>query len=394
MSRIDLLSKQGEILDLTIELIKIPAISTGDKKNTRGIIQCYDFIVSYLKKAGLRVIEFTNKKGTPGIYCDLNWNNEMLTGKILLVGHYDRVSPVSDKQMVPQIEDKWLRARGATDMLCTVATFMVLLKDLKAEHISANCGLLLVGNEEPGEVEEWGTQHILHKLKECYGYQPEFVIVGERTGDGSVNIGKLEYRGRGLIRIIVKAFGIPAHTAQLSQNTVVERIMDFRNEITRLFAESRDAHWKTTFTIPFFKAGELENFNTAPQSGVAGLEIRPIPEDDFFYIIDAIDKLAKKFSLEIIYVNKEPGIITPVKNSYVQRLLNILVQLNGGSINDYLGNGKLHATQARFIKSPVIVFGQSGVEPHGPNEQHYIPSIIPYYQTIREFIMSYGDQNL
>jgi succinyl-diaminopimelate desuccinylase len=390
MSSFDLLSKQSEILELANELLKIPAISIGDKKNDLGIIQCYKFIVSYLERVGLKVLGFTDKKGTPGIYCDLSGNDEMLTGKILFVGHYDRVSPISDDQMVPKIEDKWLWARGATDMICTLATFMVLLKDLKIERVSANCGLLLVGNEEPGEIEEWGTPHILHKLKERYGYQPEFVIVGERTGDGPVNIGKVEYRGRGLIRIIIRATGIPGHTAQLSQKTVIERIIDFRNEISRLLAGSRNAYWKTTFTVPFFKAGELENFNTAPQSGIAGLEIRPIPEDDFSYLIDTIDKLAKNFSLEISYVNKEPGIITGIENPYVQRLLKTLVMLNGGGINDYLGNGKLHATQARFIKSPVVVFGQSGIDPHGPNERHYIPSIIPYYKAIREFVISYS----
>ncbi len=388
MNRID--NKQNEILALALELLRIPAISVGAKKNMDGIIKCFEFIVEYLRRSGLRVIEFKDARGVPGIYCDLKREDEKPGAKILLVGHYDRVSPTSDDQMNPLIDNEWLKGRGATDMTCTVATFMVLLKDLKIELTSANCGLLLVGNEEPGETEKWGTPYILQKLKKVYSYQPEFVIVGERTGDGPVKIGKLEYKGRGLIRIIIRASGIAGHTAQLSQKTVVDRIMDFRNEIFGLFAGSKEDYWRTTFTIPFFKAGEMDNFNTAPQSGIAGLEIRPIPEDEFLYIIDKIDKLAKAFSLEAVYVNKEPGIITPIENSYVQELLKILVRLNGGSINDYLGKGKLHATQARFFRPPVVVFGQAGVDPHGPNEMHYIPSIMPYYQVLREFIISYG----
>lgn len=380
-------AKQDEIVSLAMELIKIPAISTGEFKNLNGIFDCFDFIVDYFKKAGLRIIEFKDKKTIPGLYCDLD-NKENLSGRILFAGHYDRVSPISERQMFPVVEGDWLKARGATDMLCTVATIMVLFKDLKFEKSDFNCGLLLVGNEEPGETEKWGTPFIFEELKKSNSYYPDFVIVGERTGEGGQKLGKLEHKNRGLIRLKIEALGSAGHTAQIKGLTVVEKLMEFRNRIVDYFSKLQDKEWKTTFTFPYFISGEYENFNTTPTSARAGLEIRPIPEQDFKRIAEYIEEAAKGFNLAIDYVNKEPGVITSLENPYIQKLLQALVKIGGGNHSDYLGGGKLHATQARFIKGPAVIFGQSGVNPHGDNEAHYIPSIIPYYQVLRDFLFN------
>ncbi|MEO0162508.1 MAG: M20/M25/M40 family metallo-hydrolase [candidate division WOR-3 bacterium] len=381
--------KQKEILSLAMELIKIPAISVGRFKNPEGVVKCFEFIVAYLKKAGLRVIELKDKESVPALYCDLQTQKE-LSGRILFAGHYDRVSPISETQMVPFIEGEWLKARGATDMLCTVATLMVLFKDLKLENKKINCGLILVGNEESGETERWGTPFILEELYKTTNYQPDFVIVAERTGEGDVCLGRLEYKNRGLIRIKIVASGSAEHTAQLKGLTALERIMEFRNRIFEYFSRPSESEWKTTFTFPYFLSGEIGNFNTTPTVAWAGLEVRPIPEENIEKIITHITELGKQFDLSIEYINKEPGITTPLKNSFLQSLLQILATFGGGKIDDYLGKGKIHATQARFIKSPVVILGQSGINPHGAHEAHYIPSIMPYYHLMREFLSFCG----
>ncbi|MEO0123173.1 MAG: M20/M25/M40 family metallo-hydrolase [candidate division WOR-3 bacterium] len=389
MNNLNIEKKEKEILNVAMHLIKIPAFSIGRFKNLKGISECFDFIVDYFKKAGLRVIEFKDKKTIPGLYCDLG-NKEKLSGKMLFAGHYDRVSPISEEQMNPMIDGEWLKARGATDMLCTVATIMVLFKDLKLAKEDLECGLLLVGNEEPGETEKWGTHYILEELKNRNDYYPDFVIVGERTGEGGQKFGKLEYKNRGLVRIKMEASGSAVHTAQLRGLTVVERIMEFRKRINDYLAESFDNEWKTTFTFPYFITGEDGNFNTTPTGAKAGLEIRPIPEQDFNGIIKYIEETSKEFNLEIDFVNKEPGIITSLENQYIHKLIQSIVKITGGNPSDYLGVGKPHATQARFIKSPVIIFGQSGINPHGDNEAHYIPSIMPYYRVLHEFLLTTG----
>ncbi len=386
MKRVDFSEKQKEILRLATDLIKIPGISVGRFLNIDGLFERFEFILNYLRDSRLRVIEFNDRDSIPGLYCDMGNAEEYLSARMLLLGHYDCVSPVTETQMSPVIENDWLRARGATDMLCTVATFMVLLKDLKYEMGKLNCGLLLVGNEEPGETERWGTPHILEELKKSTNYYPEFVIVGERTGEGAMKSGKLEYKNRGLIRVKIESSGKVEHSAQIKGLTAIEKVMEFRNEVKDYFSKHQDEEWKTTFAFPYFIAGEFQNFNTTPGTGLAGMEIRPIPEQDFTEVIEYIEKAANDFGLKIDYVNREPGIITSLENPYIQMLLRLLVRHFGGNPYDYLGSGKIHATQARFIKSPVVIFGQSGIGPHSDNEAHYIPSIIPYYLVLREFL--------
>jgi len=44
---------------------------------------------------------------------------------------------------------------------------------------------------------------------------------------------------------------------------------------------------------------------------------------------------------------------------------------------------KLAATSARFApRGQGVVWGQSGVGPHAPDERHFIPSIDPYYRAL------------
>ncbi len=389
MNELNLQNKQKEILNLAIDLIKIPAISIGKHKNLKAIYQCYEYIVQFLKNANLRVIEFKNGNSFPGLYCDTG-DEDILSGKILFLGHYDRVSPQNHRQLIPIVEGDWLKARGATDMLTTVATILVLLKDLKKMNKNVKFGILLVGNEEPGETVQCGTPHILEELAEAFNYKPEFAIIGERTGEGPMKVGKIELKNRGLIRIHLTAKGKQEHSAQIVEPTLIDRIIQLSNYLQKLFYKSKRKHWKTTFSLPYIFAGELANFNTTPNEVEAGLEIRPIPEDNFESIISKLEKKLKELEIEFKYINKEPGKIANLKYSMIQNLLNIIINLYGGNKQKYLGIGKPHATQARFLKIPCVIFGQAGIGPHSENEAHYIPSIIPYYLIFKQFLLEAG----
>ena len=51
-------------------------------------------------------------------------------------------------------------------MKTVVATYLVWMKDaMKVGAPYPNIALLLVGNEEKGEAEAWGTPHVLKKLR-------------------------------------------------------------------------------------------------------------------------------------------------------------------------------------------------------------------------------------
>lgn len=378
----------NEILDLSQHLIKIPAFSTGRLKNEEGIRKCFRFIVNFLKTSGLHVIEFKNGGPSPALYTDCGGREKSPRGDLLLVGHFDRVSPHHVSQINPVVDGDWLKGRGAADMLTVTATYLVFLKNL-SETSGLNpprIGLLLVGNEEPGEFDKWGTPHVLAALKKKANYTPQIMIAGERTGEGEKKWGQVEVKNRGVIRIKFEAAQKSQHSSFISGETALDRILDLLNQIKKDFPKPHDAFWKSTMAISFLNSGEVDNFNTLPSSAITGLEIRSIPEDDFTIMLEEIKSMAKKLNIKLHFFNNEPGIMTPIENPHIQRLLEATVKVNGGNLHDYLGKGKLPGSQARFAPEncAAVVFGQSGIGPHSEHEAHYIPSIMPYYRILEE----------
>jgi len=375
------MNKEKEILDLTMQMMRFPSISIGKHKNLRGIRELYDFITGYLKKAGLRVIGFSNGGETPSLYCDTS-SSGSLTGRILLSGHFDKVSPATVEQLEPKVNGDWLIGRGSADMLTVVATYMVFMKDISQKQ-GKNTGLLLVGNEEPGEADRWGTPYVFNDLKEKYDYAPELMIVGERTGEGEVLHGKIETSSRGIIRIHLEAQNQSGHTAVVKGMTAVDKILELKDHTDRLIPKT-DSAWRSQFLLSYLLSGEPENFNTSPEKAVGGFEIRGIPEDNISGAIESMLSKAEELDVKYTFFNNEPGISTSPSHPLVEKLLDAAASVFGGAPADHLGSGKVHGSQARFAPKGCaqVVFGQAGAGPHTANEKHYIPSIIPYYNVL------------
>ena len=93
-------------------------------------------------------------------------------------------------------------------MKTVVATYLVWMKDMcRGDSRShPNIALLLVGNEENGEAEAWGTPHVLKELGDRDGrpYIPSLFIAGERTGEkGDELFGEICVENRGVMRFDV-----------------------------------------------------------------------------------------------------------------------------------------------------------------------------------------------
>ncbi len=89
-----------------------------------------------------------------------------------------------DSQFVPRIEGDYLWGRGAADMKTVVATYMVWMKDImKAGAPYPNISLMLIGNEENGEAEAWGTPFVLKAIGDHEGRPYEPSLVHRRRAD-------------------------------------------------------------------------------------------------------------------------------------------------------------------------------------------------------------------
>ena len=157
-----------------------------------------------------------------------------------------------------------------------------------------------------------------------------------------------------------------------------------RADLQQIFArhltlESADG-WQSQARFPFLNVGTPGVYNITAAEGVLGAEIRPIPRDDVRHLRQEVEHYCSANSLELRFLASENGVACDPQNPLLQKLLQAVRQVSGSEPR--IGQ-KLPATSARFApEGQGVVWGQSGLGPHSRDERHYIPSILPYYNTL------------
>ncbi len=377
--------KTAEILDLAQQLIRIPSVTACPDERYDEVHRAGSLIDDYLRNAGLEVKYFDGKY--PAVYATFPQSLvPSSSSPILLTGHFDVVEPEpDDSQFIPRIEGDYLHGRGAADMKTVVATYLVWMKDtLKAGAPYPNVALLLVGNEENGEAEAWGTPHVLKELN----LTPSLFIAGERTGEkGNELFGEICVENRGVMRFDVIARGAKAHSGVAGTGDLSEKLIAARSALNEIFAKhltlkSPDG-WQSQAKFPFITVGTPGVYNVTAAEGILGVEIRPIPQDDVNGLKSAVEAYCSENGLEASFSVMENGVACDPNNPALKALIEAVKQASGGE-EARIGR-KLPGTSARFAPGgQAVVWGQSGVGPHAKNEAHYIPSIEPYYRSLNE----------
>jgi succinyl-diaminopimelate desuccinylase len=406
--------KTSEILDLAQQLIRIPSVTACPNERLDEVHRAGSLIDDYLKSAGLEVKYFDGKY--PAVYATFDTQVDTYTGKqgkgrgseknvqrstfnlqpILLTGHFDVVEPEpDDSQFNPRIDGDYLWGRGSADMKTVVATYLVWMKDMRRDNPRGypNIELLLVGNEENGEAEAWGTPHVLKELGENQGdrkgrpYEPVLFIAGERTGEkGNELFGEICVENRGVMRFDVIARGAKGHSGVAGSGDLSEKLIAARSALNEIFAthltlKSADG-WQSQAKFPFINVGTPGVYNITAGEGILGVEIRPIPQDDVEGLKSKVEAYCAESGLEVRFSVMENGVACDAKNPALKALLEAVKQASGAEPK--IGK-KLAGTSARFAPGgQAVVWGQSGIGPHAKDERHYIPSIEPYYKSLNE----------
>jgi len=422
--------KTSEILDLAQQLIRIPSVTASPNERLDEVHRAGSSIDDYLRNAGLEQRFFDGKY--PAVYAKFPGASQ--DNPILLTGHFDVVEPEpDDSQFSPRIEGDYLHGRGAADMKTVVATYLVWMKDLMksrgvprgfGEESSPNMAgrpygfpniqLLLVGNEENGEAEAWGTPHVLKELskgdpsgmgKESSSsiagrpYAPALFIAGERTGEkGNELFGEICVENRGVMRFDVIARGAKGHSGIAGTGDLSEKLIAARSALNEIFAKHLTLKaadgWQSQAKFPFINVGTPGIYNVTAGEGLLGVEIRPIPQDDVVAMRSAVEAYCSENGLEVNFSVMENGVacdpnnpalkaLIEAVNPALKALIEAVKQASGG--NDPKIGKKLPGTSARFAPGgQAVVWGQSGVGPHAKNEAHFIPSIEPYYKSLNE----------
>jgi acetylornithine deacetylase/succinyl-diaminopimelate desuccinylase-like protein len=344
-------------------------------------------------------VRYYNQSKYPAILAGFPDN---MQAPVMLSGHFDVVAPEPDDgQFDPRIEGDYLLGRGAADMKTVVATYLVWLKDtMRQGPPYPPINLLLVGNEENGEIEPMGTPHVLKILAEeekelsGLGYAPRILIAGERTGEhGDELWGEICTQNRGVMRFQVVARGQRGHSGVAASSSnpasadLTEKLLLARAAITGMFGHhltlSSPDGWQSQAKFPFIQIGTQGVYNVTADTGYLGVEVRPIPQDNLTLLLDDLRGYCESQGLELLLDAMEDGIICDPDQPYLQALIGAVRMVSGEEPR--IGR-KLPGTSARFAPGGQgVVWGQSGLGPHARNERHYIPSIMPYYQSLKEF---------
>jgi succinyl-diaminopimelate desuccinylase len=396
-------------------LIRIPSVTACPEERLDEVHRAGSLIDDYLKKAVLNV-RYLDGKYT-AVYAAFSPSSNLpqdTRHPILLTGHFDVVEPEpDDSQFTPRIEGDYLWGRGAADMKTVVATYMVWMKDRMSSNIPCpNLALLLVGNEENGEAEAWGTPFVLRELRmgdpsgisgngaelNMAGrpYEPALFIAGERTGEkGNELFGEICVENRGVMRFDVIARGAKGHSGIAGTGDLSEKLISARSALHEIFArhltlQSSDG-WQSQAKFPFINVGTPGVYNVTAAEGILGVEIRPIPQDDTFKLKEEVQAYCEANGLALRMNVMENGVACDPNNPALKALLGAVQQ----SMSAWNGDGiearepkigrKLPGTSARFAPGgQAVVWGQSGIGPHAKDERHYIPSIEPYYNSLNE----------
>ena len=384
--------KTSEIVALSGQLIRIPSVTACPEERIEEVHRAATFIYDYLRDHGLGV-RYYNRARYPAVLAGFPGQ---MDAPVMLAGHFDVVEPEpDDSQFEPRIDGDYLWGRGAADMKTVVATYLVWLKDtLQKGPPYPPVNLLLVGNEENGEAEPMGTPHVLKLLAEEESevggrtYAPRLLVAGERTGESGTDLwGEICTENRGVMRFEILAHGQRGHSGVAAANRdLADVLLGARAAVTaileRCLTLSSPDGWQSQVRFPFIQLGTPGVYNITPGQALLGVEVRPIPQDDVDALHAELLAHCEQHGLEMRVSVMEAGIACQPDNPYLLALIRAVRQASGEKPR--LGR-KLPGTSARFAPGGQgVVWGQSGLAPHGRDERHYIPSILPYYRALDE----------
>jgi acetylornithine deacetylase/succinyl-diaminopimelate desuccinylase-like protein len=385
--------RTGEVLKLAAELVRIPSVTNCAEERIDQVFACAGFITEILRRAGLEVRLFDRGR-YPAVLASFAGGPG---AAVTLCGHFDVVRPEpDDRQFEPRVEGEYLWGRGAADMKTVVASDMVwMTRRAAAGPPFPTLNLLLVGNEENGEGEPFGTPHVLAAEALQRGWSPQLLVVGERTGErGSELFGAVCPESRGILRLRIEARGACGHTGTAGGPAdLLDRLIEVRAVLGSVFARhltlSSIDGWESSTRFPFLSVGEAGVYNITAGTGVLGVEVRPIPGDDLEGLLAEVRALCLELGLAATVELMEPGVACPPDNPWLHHLLAAVAEVSGSPA---VVGRKLPGSSARFAPGGnQVVWGQTGIGPHSRDERHFIPSIEPYLRVLDAFAARLGD---
>ncbi len=336
-----------------------------------------DFIENFFKnsKVYLRKMEFN---GYPALYISTRSGK---TPHIMLQGHLDVVSG-DDEQFIPTRKGELLFGRGTVDMKGFDALALHLLKDIADSENSADIALALTFDEEIGG--ENGAKRLAEE-----GYIPQLLI----NGDGGYNYAVI-HGEKGILKVKMSADSKPGrHPYPWDGLNAFDLLLRDYLAISNFFDEHEHAtetdNWYTTYSAYDVMVENRPSF--APHRAEMKLNI-------YFTENMSVDELYGTLKNKIKYVNLEKisaseRVWLNKDDVYILMLKEIMEKKFSRKISLVAENG---SSDARFYADkniPIVIVKMVGEDHHGPDEYLHMPSVLPMYLSIKDFIEKVSEKN-
>lgn len=364
----------NEIVETVEELIKFKTTPSNFIEFEKAV----NYIENYFAGTSIKIKKhyFNN---FPALYIS---TKDTIHASIMMQAHVDVVDG-KDSQFLPIYKDGKMYGRGTSDMKGFVAIAMKLIREF--ENHPSNCNLALILTFD----EEIGSENGAKKMAEL-GYTGDLIINGDAGYNHSVIYGE-----KGILKINLKVEATPGrHPFPWEGKNAFELLNEDYNTITSLFpnnnTSTKDDNWHTTYSIYDIK---VENKNMYPphfaEAKMNFYFTEAMQVDEFLEFIKTNVKhcsIQKFRGSDRVFIDKNSSSITllhEIMSSHFKRPIAIRTE-NGSS-------------DARFYAHkniPVAIIKPVGYDMHGENECLDVDELLPFYYSLKEFILASNEKRI
>lgn len=277
------------VVDLTVELVKIPSITAIVPEYYAASVQALDVLQQRAEAVGATCHRMVFEGGDPecgypvdNLYIEMDFGQPQT--HLCYMGHVDVVgvgdeSQWSEPPFAANQRNGYIYGRGTTDMKGSVAAFMTAFEDAAGALTPAanlRLSMLVTADEEWGAVN--GSRKVLEWLK-AQGRTPQLFLVGEPSSQDRLGTHiKIGRRGSLCGRLLVN--GVQGHAAYTSQFKNPNRGLALAMSIltAQKWDDGNENYPATNFEIIATQSGDFNASAIVPAAAGALWNVRYTPD--------------------------------------------------------------------------------------------------------------------
>jgi acetylornithine deacetylase/succinyl-diaminopimelate desuccinylase-like protein len=361
--------RQGaQMEEILRELVAIRSVS-GHYDESKAAI---DYVAAFARDRGMDVRQYDWQRH-PTLVATTQPNSKK--PMVMLTAHIDVVKAL-DEQFTLRKEAGKLFGRGVWDMKGAIAIYLQLIDDLK-EHISEyDFGLMITSDEEYGDDNLNGVQHLLFDE----GYRTKVAILPDNGENWQI-----EVAAKGIVHFVLEAPGQSAHGSRPWEgDNAINKLVDALYELKSHFKDQNPG----TDSLNIGKISGGENFNIVPPHAQAEFEIRTTKpnKESANYYLQLVEQLCAKYGIEYKLLKAFEPVEFSLDDPYMQEFATSIQKIVGIKNK---GVRSLGGSDARFFAAldiPVVGVRSPGGNAHGHGEWLDIQGFQQFYEIIRDFL--------